>query len=354
MFSKSFQKIQTRTFFITLLGVFALTVYMIAPFLTPLLWAAILASVFYPLNQKIQSIIKNENASSLITTTFIVLIVLVPVSVVAVMLVREMVGVYEYLSDPETVNTITSFVEAQRESGAFKGYMEGLEVEERIRDIFSTVASSLLAFVRQGSATTLSFIAKLFVMLYTLFYLLRDGKKLLLKVERLLPFGDDNERRLFEKFTSTSRATLKGTVFIAIIQAIIAGSSFLAVGLPAVVFLTIVAGFLALIPALGATLIVVPAAVYLFFTAPLWQGVLLLVAAVVINVSDNILRPVLAGSDIAMHPAVFLFATLGGLALFGVSGVVFGPVVMAFLLAMLEIYETRYKRDIDKEAGAKS
>lgn len=346
-----YQKIRTRIFFIALIGVSILAAYIILPFLSPVVWAAVLASLFYPLYKWILKRVKKENASSMITLSAVVLMVLIPVLLVTSLLVKEALDFYSYLSNPGTIDSVVSFIDQYSEKGLAGEVISNLDLSERVRNSLSTIASALLSLVRQGSASTLAFTAKLFLMLYILFFLFRDGKKLLLKLQRLLPFGDKNEARLYEQFSSTARATLKGSVLLSVIQGAFAGFGLFIVGFPAVISLTILAIIFAIIPAVGPSFILVPAAAYLFFTAPLWQAILLIVVAVVIAVSDNILRPMLVEGDIEMHPAVFLLATVGGIAIFGISGIVFGPIAISLFLAMIGMYEEKYKEGIDAESS---
>lgn len=351
-FSQSFQKIQTRAFFTLLILVLVLAVYMIAPYLTPVMWAAILASLFHPLYKKIEAKLGNKNAGAGVTTALIVLIVLIPVSLIVASLVRELISLYGYLRDPETVEMLAGFFERMRDNQFIGQYIIGTDIQAEIENLLRSTGSSLLSFARETSMVTFSVLAQGFILLYTLFFFLRDGKSLLLKLERLVPFGDSNERELYRRFTSTSRATLKGSVLVAVVQGLIAGIGYAIVGLPSVVFFSILTMFMAIIPALGASFVLVPVALYLFFTASVWQGIVLVAFALFINLSENVIRPALVGEGVQMHPALFVVATLGGISLFGISGIVFGPVVISFLLSLLDMYEERYKKDIDKESTA--
>jgi predicted PurR-regulated permease PerM len=347
--SKDFQKIQTRAFFAILVLVLVLMLYMVGAYLAPVMWAAILASLFYPLYRKMEAYVKSDNIRAGITTAVIVLIVLIPLSLVVASLIRELIGVYDYLRNPETIGSMTEFIEAQRENQFINQYIEGTDVRGEIETVVRTIGSSLLGLIRQGSVITFSILAKGFILIYSLFFFLRDGKSLLLKLERLLPFGDTNERELYRRFTSTSRATLKGSVLVAVVQGFIAGIGYTIVGLPSVVFFSILTMFIAIIPALGASFVLVPIALFLLFSGSIWQGFVLIAFAIFINLSENIIRPQLVGDGVQMHPALFVVSTLSGISLFGISGIVFGPLVAAFSLALLDIYERRYKKDIDKE-----
>lgn len=350
LFSRSFKRIQNYAFVAMLLIVLAISLYMISPYGIAILWAAVLASIFYPLYERMQRYVPNKNWRAFIATTAVVLVVLLPVSLVVSALIREAVSVYEYVRTPETIEAITQFIENQRQNEFVSQYIEGVDIQARLESAIGTLGSSVLNFIRIGSISVFSFLAKSLIMLYTLFFLFRDGKELLLKLERLLPFGDKNERELYRRFTSTSQATLKGSVFLAIIQGLVAGVGFAIVGFPSAVFFSILVMFFSIIPALGASFVLVPAAIFLFFTGSVWQAFVLIGFAVLISTSENIIRPKLVGDGIRMHPGVFLLATVGGISLFGISGIVFGPVLISLLLSLFAIYEERFKSDLDKES----
>lgn len=350
---EKFERMRTGVFFGLLLVVGVLAIYIILPFLSPLLWAAVLASLFYPLYKIIRGKIKNESASAFSTVAAVVFVVLIPVLLAAVLLIRESVGIYNHLSNPETIKSITEFIDSYSSDGIIGQAIENLDLKARVQNSLSTIATALLSVIRQGSASTLAFLAKLFLMLYALFFFLRDGKGFLLKLKRLLPLGDGNEEKLYNNFSSTARATLKGSILLSVIQGLFAGLGLFIVSFPGAMVLTIFAIILAIIPAVGPALILVPAAIYLFFTASLWQAITLLVVTVLVSVSDNILRPILVGGDIEMHPAVFLFSTVGGIVVFGISGIVFGPILMSLFLALLQMYEKRYRKMIDTKGNNK-
>ena len=163
-------------------------------------------------------------------------------------------------------------------------------------------------------------------MLYLLFFLLRDGSALSKRIQDAIPLPPKQERDLFSKFTTVIRATIKGSILVAVLQGALGGLIFWVLGLHAPVLWGVVMGLLALLPAVGAALIWVPAAIYLLATGSVWQGaVLLMFGAFVIGLVDNILRPLLVGKDTKMPDYVVLISTLGGLATFGLNGFVIGP-----------------------------
>ena len=173
--------------------------------------------------------------------------------------------------------------------------------------------------IGQGAA---DFFLGLLVMLYLLFFLLRDGSALIKRIQDAIPLPPEQERDLFNKFTTSSARPSRAAFFVAALQGALGGLIFWLLGLHAPVLWGVVMGLLALLPAVGAALIWVPAAIYLLATGSIWQGVVLLMfGAFVIGLVDNILRPLLVGKDTKMPDYVVLISTLGGLATFGLNGI---------------------------------
>jgi predicted PurR-regulated permease PerM len=212
-------------------------------------------------------------------------------------------------------------------------------VQERVANLLKQgsqfIAAQALS-IGQGAA---DFILGLIVMLYLLFFLLRDGSALSKRIQDALPLRAEQERELIRKFATVIRATIKGSILVAALQGALGGLIFWLLGLHAPVLWGVVMGLLALLPALGAALVWVPAAIYLLATGSIWEGIVLLAfGAFVIGLVDNILRPLLVGKDTKMPDYVVLISTLGGLATFGLNGFVVGPVIAAMFIAAWDIF----------------
>ena len=180
-------------------------------------------------------------------------------------------------------------------------------------------------------------------MLYFLFYLFRDGERIVERIIRALPLGDRRERRLFSKFADVARATVKGTLVVAAVQGAIGGLLFWALGIDAAVFWGVVMAVLSLVPAIGSALVWVPAAVILAASGEPGRAAILVAGGVlVIGLVDNLLRPILVGRDTEMPDYLVLIATLGGIAVFGLSGFVLGPVVAALFLVVWDMVIEEY------------
>jgi predicted PurR-regulated permease PerM len=207
------------------------------------------------------------------------------------------------------------------------------------------VASSLVSF----SQLTVTFLIKTAIMLYLLFFFLRDGAKLKSIILHYLPLGNGQENRLMDRFAETVQAVVKGTLAIAVIQGIIGGILFFSVGIANPVLWGVTMAVLSLIPLLGTAIIWIPAALVLIATGSVWSGIIILVVgAVVISTVDNFLRPILVGRGTKMPDALVLLATIGGLATFGVSGFIIGPIIAALFLSLWVFFEERYRVDLLK------
>ena len=317
----------------------------------PIFWAIVFAILFNPLHQKWLSITKNRlNFSSFLTIVTILLIVFVPLSIIGSLVFKESVDFYQQLSITNTEGVQIDFLE---KIALVSRYLEDFGVEEaEFKEkitIFAGQASRWLtsqAFV--FGQNTFSVIVQFFVMLYILFFMLRDGPAIEKWLRHILPLGDRKEKRLFTRFVSTTRGVIKGTFVIGIIQGAIGGILFWIAGIKGAVLWAVLMTLLSVVPAVGPALVWFPAGILLLLTGSMWQGILILVGGgLIISLIDNILRPRLVGRDTQMPDTFILISTLGGLSIFGITGFVIGPIIAGFFIAMWHMFEEEYRRDLE-------
>jgi predicted PurR-regulated permease PerM len=177
------------------------------------------------------------------------------------------------------------------------------------------------------------------IMLYLLFLLLRDGSSLAEQIKKAIPLHGDQKAALFTRFADVVRATVKGGIVVAIVQGALGGIAFWFLGFHAAMLWAVVMAFLSLIPAVGATLVWLPVAIYLLVTGAVWQGIgLSLYGVLVIGLVDNLLRPFLVGKGTKLPDYVVLISTLGGIEVFGLNGFVIGPLIAAMFMVSWEIF----------------
>jgi len=187
-------------------------------------------------------------------------------------------------------------------------------------------------------------------MTYLLYFFLRDGTAIIDRLVQVLPLGDTRERALFARFAQVVRATVKGTFIIGAIQGFIGGVTFALLGIEGAVLWGVLMAFLSLLPAVGAALVWVPAAIMLFTREEFVSGgILVAVGVLVIGLADNLLRPLLVGRDTRMPDYLILLATLGGLGTFGVSGMVIGPTVWEMFEASFSLQEDAFAEQIAED-----
>lgn len=349
-----FALIQQFFFFGLLATTTFVFLFMLGGYLITVLWAVVIALIFYPVYEYLKVKFGGRASVAAVSTVLlVVLVVLIPLISVGGMVVSESLTLYETLTKEDgdfdssgllaRVSIVTSYLEPYGISQA--------NVENRLRDwaasLSQVVASALVSF----SQNTARFLIEVVVMLYLLFFFLRDGKKIEQLLRHHLPLGDEYERRLITRFSETTQAVIKGTMLISVIQGIIGGILFWLVGIPNPVLWGVTMGVLAIIPLLGTSSVWLPAAIILMVTGSVWSGVIiLLVGALVISSVDNFLRPILVGRSSKMPDSLVLLSTIGGLATFGVSGFIIGPIIAALFLSVWTIFEEKYRIQLTKSS----
>jgi predicted PurR-regulated permease PerM len=336
-------------FFIALGLAAILFLYLLKPFFLPLFWAAVIAGIFRPLYRRIEDRMNRPNLSTAILFLIIALILLLPTLVAGTLIFRESLQLYESLRpDAQGIGKgfqrIVDAVAASPLADLFHVNRDLLI--EKTTEVIRGVTNYIFVHLKEITQNTLGLIVKLAIMLYALFFFIRDGEKFLQQGMKLVNLGMGRESFLYERFIITARSTLKVTLIIGGIQGIIGGLVFLVAGIDGALIWGLLMILLAIVPVVGCSIIWGPAGILMLLTGRLWEGILILAAGLfVISTVDNVLRPILVGKDVAMHPLLIFLSTLGGIVLFGFSGFVIGPIVAALFLSILQMYEEYYWKD---------
>lgn len=333
---------------------------LVQDFLQPLFWATILAILFHPSYRYGLRILGSyPSLVAGLTLVMIVLIVILPLSLVGLAITREAADLYARIEANEidvqkplrflrdTLPSVTAYldqfgVDAQR-------------LQQGLSNVTVTASQWLASKAFNIGQDALRFGVMFCLMLYLLFFFLRDGAELVRALMRLLPLGDEREQRLFTRFAEVARATIKGTLVIALIQGAFGGLIFWLLGISAAILWGAVMALLSLLPALGSALVWIPAALIFFANGAVVKGLILIgVGSLVISLVDNVLRPILVGRDTRMPDYVVLLATLGGLTVLGMSGLVIGPIIAALCLTVWGMFEQEHRhqdvsRNVDDE-----
>ena len=337
--------LQDKTFVFLLVAVSLAFAWILLPFYSAVLWAVILALVFSPVERWFNNRLPNQpNLATFLTLLSIVGIVLVPVAFTGASIVSEATTLYENIQsgDIKLGSFLQRFLDALPTWAtnflAHFGVTDVADMQARIISLLaegSQFFATQAVLVGQGTANVLLGTS---IMLYLLYFFLRDGGKLSQKIIHAVPLADEYKDALFHKIAVVVRAMVKGTILVAILQGFLGGLIFWALGIHAPVLWGVVMAFLSLLPAVGASIVWFPVAVYLVATGAFGKGLILMAfGAGVIGLVDNLLRPYLVGKDTALPDYIVLISTLGGIALLGLNGLVVGPLIAALFIAVWDI-----------------
>jgi predicted PurR-regulated permease PerM len=335
-----------QPFFIGLLGAASIAFFvLLVGFWQPIFWAAVIGIIFRPVHTRIADRLNGrESLAAVLTVILIFFTVLVPALLLASAVAAEAAGVYTRIQSGELdVGAVVRWVQSLLPQAGEWATRIGVDLNDLIDKLSAAAVkgSRFIASLALSAGQNLaSFVVLFFLMLYLLFFVLRDGDLIVGHVHRAIPLPDEQERRLFNKFAEVARATVKGTLVVGLVQGFLGGLIFAVLGIQGAVFWGVVMAILSLLPAIGAGLVWGPAAIFLFVAGHWIKGLILFAFGVlVISLVDNLLRPILVGRDTKMPDYLILFSTLGGLGLVGISGFVLGPVIAALFIATWQMYE---------------
>lgn len=309
-------------------------------------WGMVLAILFSPLHQRLlRKMPGRANLAALCTLGLCMLIVILPLSFLSLSLVHEATLLYEQIRSGQfslqhqfnkLIQALPSWLVTlldQWKLTTFKALQ--LKLNALAGQLAQLIAGQALILGQNA----LQFLVSFALMLYMLFFLIRDGHRLLASIANALPLEKKYQKALAAKFSTVIRATVKGNVMVALAQGTLGGIIFWVLDIQAAVLWGAVMAFLSLLPAVGAGLIWMPVALYLLLTGEVGQAVALASFGVgVISLVDNLLRPLLVGKDTQMPDYLVLLSTLGGLSLFGLAGFVVGPMIAALFIACWDLY----------------
>jgi predicted PurR-regulated permease PerM len=340
------QTLQQRFFLLLLALVTIAFMAVLYPFYGAVFWALILAMLFAPLQRVVlRRMPSRPNLAALISLAVIMFLVILPISLILVALVRQATAIYGRITSGEIdfglyLQQILSLMPAWAHSRmAELGLLDIAGVQERLREGLAQIGHVVAPQAINIGQNTLQFLVSLGIMLYLLYFLLRDGRTLAAHVSRAIPLAEEQKLHLLRNFVTVIKATVKGNIAVAATQGALGGLILWLLGIQGVLLWSVVMAFLSLLPAVGAGLIWGPIALYFLATGATWQGIVLIAYGIfVIGLVDNVLRPILVGKDTKLPDYMVLITTIGGLTLFGLNGFVIGPLIAVLFVAAWNLF----------------
>jgi predicted PurR-regulated permease PerM len=338
-----------RTLALILAGLFFLLfLRLVAPFFEALVLAAVFSALLFPFYAKLRRRLKRDGIAALATTLIALLVVVLPLTVLVGVFAREAVRVSEVVAPLVDGNN-----DVRELSGVVPRWLPYRnQVLQRTGEVIKQTGTFVVDRLTQATQSTVIFLLNLFVMLYSMFYFFMRGPQLLAFLDDYTPLLDDDKREIARKGVEVTRATLKSILIIGTLQGALGGAAFWAAGIESPVFWGLVMAVASALPSVGTALVWVPAAVVLFVRGDTAAALALTAwCALVVSSLDNVIRPHLVGNDARMPDLVVLLSTLGGITMFGASGIIIGPVLAGLFLTSVHIFTATFERELRDGGG---
>lgn len=335
-------------FYAVVLMVGYLAFQVVAPFFAPLVWAAVFAMVLDPIRSRLAPRLGDVGAAT-VTSLLSAIIIVVPAIAVLTMLVSEVTtqiqrvqGSGSQFPAPERVQQLWDGVRARVPFLALPSDLTST-IEDTVRTVATYLATRATAFLSNVAGVVL----QVFVMLFGLFFFMRDGRRIVQTIRQLFPFEPARRDRMIDQTHDLVVATVGSTFAVAVAQGTLTGATMGLLGFHAPVFWGVMTAFLSLLPLVGSGLVWGPAAIWLFLSGDIVRGVILVAVGIgVIGMADNVLRPLLLSGRTTMHGLLVFISLMGGVAAFGFIGLVLGPVIIAAMNTLLgAVVESRDTRE---------
>lgn len=325
------------------IAISALFLSMIHQFLMAIFLAGLFSALARPVYRRLKVTFNgHRHLASVTTLLLMIIVVLIPLMLLVGIVVGQAIDVGQSVTP-----WIRQTIEQPDKISAYLQHLPFYDQLAPYRELILEKAGKLVGSISKwivgglSSATfgTVNFLFMSFVFLYTTYFFQMDGNKLIRKILYYLPLNSDDENLMLDKFTSVTRATIKGTMLIGILQGGLAGGAFAIAGIDNAVFWGTVMAVLSIIPSVGSALVWIPAGILLIAQGDTAAGTgLLIFCGVVVGSLDNVLRPVLVGKDTRMHELMIFFGTLGGIMMFGIVGIFIGPLIASLFVTIWELY----------------
>lgn len=332
------ERIHTIVFLILLGAGLVVTILLLKPFFTVLVLAAIVSIMLQPIKRLLSKHIASPNLLATSMLVSLLVIVIAPIIIFGQVITQEALDAYQDIRDGNSIWTQSDLLQYLPPNAvAFINDLT-IDVGGFINRAAGTVAESVSSLI----SNVAGFLFSVFIFFFITFFFLRDGEVLAAWLQDILPLPGDDEKKIFDRIVESVHAVVTGSFFLATIQGIVAMVGFFIFGVPLPVLWGLVAMIAALVPNLGTSLVLVPVIIYLILSGHvLAAGGMAIWGVLAVGLIDNFLGPKIISSRVKIHPLLVFLSVLGGLQLFGIIGFLLGPIVMAVVLAMIDIYRSQ-------------
>ena len=345
------------------IAIFLLLIYIfyqiLSPFILALFWGAIITLTLYPVHKRLTKLLRNRKSiSALIMTVVATFLVILPLVFISATVAVDMFDIYQGLTDNVEVSELKSKLEK------LKGLvpvtvLDELEKRLQIGEInihqmavkgLGSISGYVINEVQDAATNLTGLLLNFGLMIFALFFFFRDGDSMLERVKSLIPMKDEQKDEIFRKFYDTLNAVIVGVMVTAAIQGVLQGLFFWILGISYSVLGGVLTFIFALIPIAGAVIVWLPVGLYLVFTGSIYTGIAVLVfGGLVVSSVDNFLKPVMIGGRVKLSTLFLVLTIFGSLSVFGITGIIIGPILLAIFMSFIDIYKSEYLESPDQE-----
>lgn len=320
-----------------IIGIFVLAFFILKPIIIPIIFGLLFAYIFNPVYKKIRTRVKGKTPSALILLFGLIAIIAVPIIYMVPILVKQLFEIYVLLQNFNFGEHINGFIQSDISSAL------AINLDNIIGKIFSTLLSQFTNMLVNLPSLLLQFA----VFFFTFYFVIRDTDELKEYISTLSPFSDETEKKVLKEFRGITNAIVFGQVFIGILQGLAVGTALFFLGVPKALVLTFAACLVSMIPVLGSWIVWLPVSIFLLITGKTFAGIFLLFyGALFVSIIDNLLRPYILSKQSNLPIALSVIGTIGGLYFFGITGLLLGPLTLAYVLIIIEFYRQGKLKDL--------
>ena len=337
-----FIKLASTGIILTLL---VLSFLILKPILLTIILAMVLAFLFYPFHVKLKKLLKSSNLSSFLIVILFAILIITPIWFLTPILLKQSFQFYVASQQIDFVKPLTKIFPSLFASQTFSQ-----EVGSTIYSFVTNSTNSIMNLIADIIRNFPRFFLQLLIFFFTFFFILRDKAKITSYVRSILPFSKDVEKKLFKSSRGITVSVIYGQALLGIIQGLLVGAGFFIFKVPNALFLTILASLAGIFPIIGTTIIWLPTVIYLFAIGSTFPAIGVLLFGLIASMLDNFVKPIFISKRIDLHPALLLIGMVGGILLFGLVGVILGPLILAYLFIILEVYRNKKTKSVFREA----
>lgn len=333
MADEYFKKIATT---IIIAGLIVLSYLLLKPLLTAIIIGIILAFIFTPIYDWVNKRLKMKNVSAFLMCILLILIIVIPLWYLAPVMINQSIKFYMASQQIDFIKPLENIFPSLFQSETFSN-----EIASAIRTFVTKTTNSLMNSLSNVILNFPTIFLQFIVTFFTFFFVLRDKRNLISYIQSLIPFSKDVEKKLFKSSKDITVSVLYGQVVIGIVQGLVTGLGFFLFKVPNALLLTALAALAGIFPIIGTAIVWIPVAIYFLIAGNSFAALGVMVFGLISTIIETMIKPVFVSRRIQMNSSIILIGMIGGLFLFGILGVILGPLILAYLLIVLEIYRNK-------------